>query len=133
MQLTHQYDPWSVLDRMGSDIKNEARYWQPAVDIIEEDSRYLIHADIPGVDPDAIEITADKGTLTIKAEKTLNTDVDKGAYKKLERVSGTYYRRFQIPKNADVDAIEASGKNGTLEVVLPKLAEQQVKKIVVKH
>ena len=133
MQLTHHYDPWSVLDRLNSDIKNEARYWQPAVDILEEDDKYLIYADIPGVDPEEIEITADKGTLTIKAERNINSTIEKGAYKKLERVSGTYYRRFQIPKNADVDAIEANGKNGTLEVVLPKLAEQQVKKITVKH
>lgn len=106
--------------------------WAPAVDIKEEAERFVIHADIPGVDPKDIEITLDNGMLTIRGERRLETkqDGDHG-YRRVERMHGTFYRRFSLPDTADAEKVQAKGNNGVLEVVIPKQAAVQPKRIQV--
>lgn len=94
--------------------------WLPSVDVREEENRYLVQVDLPGVESKDIEITAEKGVLTIKGER-----------KREERVAGTFLRRFTLPKTAQADAITAKQTNGVLEVNIPKLAPVQPKRIEV--
>ncbi len=107
-------------------------HWRPAVDIKEEDNRFVIRADIPGVDPKDIEITMDQGVLTIKGERSSDKEEESRSYKRVERSRGTFYRRFALPDTADADKIEATGKDGVLEIVLPKLEKVQPRRITVK-
>lgn len=107
-------------------------HWRPSVDIREEKDRYVILADLPGVDPKDIEITMEKGVLTIKGERESEEKESHEGYSRVERVRGTFYRRFSLPDSADAENIEASGKNGVLEIVLPKLQKVQPRKISVK-
>jgi HSP20 family protein len=107
------------------------RNWTPAVDIIEEQDRYVVKADIPGVDPKDIEITIDNGVLTVKGERHSEKSSDKDGYKRYERTSGTFQRQFTLPDSVDVDGIKASGNHGVLEVVLPKEERQKPKKVTV--
>jgi HSP20 family protein len=104
--------------------------WAPAVDIKEEDERFVIHADIPGVDPKDIEITLDNGMLTIRGERRLEAkqEGDHG-YRRVERLHGTFYRRFSLPDTADPEKVQAKGSHGVLEVVIPKQAAVQPKRI----
>jgi len=106
--------------------------WAPAVDIKEEDERFVIHADIPGVDPKNIEVTLDNGVLTIRGERRLESkqEGDHG-YRRVERLHGTFYRRFSLPDTADPEKVQAKGKHGVLEVVIPKQAAVQPKRIQV--
>ena len=142
-----RYEPWNVFDkfqdelnRMGlgrsieeSDNSNiVTSHWRPAVDIKEEENRFLIIADLPGVDPKDIEITMEDGVLTIRGERLEESREEKEGYKRVERVSGTFYRRFSLPDSADADKIEAKGRNGVLEISLPKLEKVQPRKITVK-
>lgn len=148
MSLT-SYEPWSLLDRVQQQL-NQLGYsdkslasndndssnvvtshWRPAVDIKEEADRFLITADLPGVDPKDIEITMDDGVLSIKGERNSEVQDEKDGYKRVERVSGTFYRRFSLPDTADAERIEAKGKNGVLEVSLPKHEKVQPRKITV--
>ena len=150
MALTN-YEPWSLLDRfqrelnrMGyndqavtnngdSDYSNVVTsHWRPAVDIKEEGDRFLITADLPGVDPKDIEITMDNGVLTIKGERYSEASEEKEGYKRVERVSGNFYRRFSLPDTADAERIEATGKDGVLTVVLPKHEKVQPRRIEVR-
>ena len=108
-------------------------HWRPAVDIKEEANRFVIKADIPGVDPKDIEITMEKGILTIKGERAEEKEEEKEGYKRVERSRGTFYRRFSLPDSADADRIEARGKDGVLEIFLPKQEKEQPRRIVVKH
>ncbi len=144
------YEPWSLLDRFqqqlnqlgyadkslaGNDNDSSnvvTSHWRPAVDIKEEADRFLIIADLPGVDPKDIEITMDNGVLTIKGERQDEAREEKEGYKRVERVSGAFYRRFSLPDTADADRIEAKGKDGVLEVTLPKHEKVQPRKIEVK-
>ena len=106
--------------------------WNPAVDIREEKDKFLIMADIPGVDPKDIEITMEDGVLTVKGERYFKTKNDDETYKRLERSSGSFYRRFSLPDTADGEHIEAKGNNGVLEITIPKHEKVQPRKIEVK-
>ncbi|MBL8298925.1 MAG: Hsp20/alpha crystallin family protein [Rhodanobacteraceae bacterium] len=101
--------------------------WTPRVDIREEDRRFVILADIPGVDPNAIEIQMDKGILSIKGER--KSDVADGKLSRSERTHGVFYRRFALPDSADADGVTASGKHGVLEISIPKRPESSPRRI----
>ena len=106
--------------------------WVPAVDIKEEADRYVIHADIPGVEPEKIELSMENGMLTIKGERRDETIEEKENYKRVERSYGSFYRRFSLPDNIDAGKISASGKDGVLEIVLPKTEAMKTHKIEIK-
>ena len=145
-----RYEPWNLLDKVQDELSRlglfdqfrrdadgdnsnvVTSHWRPAVDIHEEADRFVIEADLPGIDPKDIEITMEQGVLTIKGERISDKEETHEGYKRVERVRGTFYRRFSLPDSADADHIEAKGKNGVLEIVLPKLEKVQSRKIAVK-
>jgi HSP20 family protein len=125
--------PWRQTEEGGEDRTRIATSaWAPAVDIKEETDRFVLYADIPGVDPKDIEITMERGVLTIKGERRHEDVTERSGYKRVERSYGTFYRRFSLPDTADADAITAKGKNGVLEIVLPKKEQAQPRRIAVK-
>jgi HSP20 family protein len=103
--------------------------WTPRVDIKEEDGRFVIFADIPGVDPKDIEITMEKGILSIKGERKAETATENGKLTRVERSHGSFYRRFALPDSADAEGIKASGRHGVLEVSIPKRPETAPRRI----
>lgn len=103
--------------------------WAPRVDIREEDKRFVIEADIPGVDPKAIEINMDKGVLSIRGERKSEHAPDDGRYTRVERAHGVFHRRFALPDSANPDGIRATGKHGVLEIEIPKRPETTPRKI----
>ena len=103
--------------------------WAPRVDIREEDKRFVIEADIPGVDPKAIEISMDKGVLSIRGERKAEHKEEDGKYTRVERAHGVFHRRFALPDSANAEAIRASGKHGVLEIEIPKWPEAAPRKI----
>jgi len=141
------YDPWDALRRLQDEVgralgdygqgetaaTDNSRVvtsaWSPAVDIAEEPGRFVLYADLPGVDVKNIDITMEDGVLTIKGERVPETEGGKGSYKRVERRYGTFYRRFSLPDSADADAIKATGKNGVLEISIPKAEKAQPKRI----
>lgn len=106
--------------------------WAPAVDIKEESGRYVLRADVPGVEPKDIEITLEDGVLTIKGERTLEDKEEREGYKRVERAYGSFHRRFTLPDTADAERVSATGNNGVLEVTIPKQAKVQPRRIEVK-
>jgi HSP20 family protein len=107
--------------------------WTPRVDVREEDQRYVILADVPGVDPADIDISMDKGVLTIKGERKPETAAESAKVTRVERHYGAFQRSFTLPDSADADAITAAGKNGVLEIAIPKKAQAAPRKIAVTH
>lgn len=102
--------------------------WTPRVDIKEEDTRFAILADIPGVDPKDIEITMEKGILSIKGERKIEPEQN-GKLTRAERSHGSFYRRFALPDSANAEGIQATGRNGVLEISIPKRAETAPRRI----
>jgi len=103
--------------------------WVPRVDIKEEPSRFVIQADIPGVDPAEIEIHMDKGVLSIKGERKSENVDQSEKYTRVERSRGVFYRRFALPDSANPEGITANGKHGVLEIVIPKRPETTPRRI----
>ncbi len=142
-----RYDPFGAMRQLREDMNRAfgnaladtddesnvvTSRWAPAVDVKEEDARFVICADVPGVDPSDIDITMENGTLTIRGERKVETsDEARPGFRRVERVHGTFYRRFTLPDTADSEAISASGANGVLEIVIPKKAVVQPKRIQV--
>ena len=94
--------------------------WAPRVDIKEEAERFVIYADLPGVDPQAIEVQMDNGILSIRGERSSPTSGDTGRHAHAERRYGGFHRCFALPDSADAGGIVARGHNGVLEVAIPK-------------
>ena len=111
----------------------DAAQWTPRVDVREEEARYVILADVPGVAPADIEISMDKGVLTIKGERKAEPTAENGTRTRVERSYGSFQRSFALPDSADADAITASGKHGVLEIAIPKKAQAAPRKISITH
>jgi HSP20 family protein len=143
-----RYEPWNLFENLQHDVNrllsatpsriaNEddssvaTSRWTPTVDIREETDRFVIHADVPGVDPKDIEVTMDRGVLAIRGTRTKPDETPETGYARAERIHGTFYRRFSLPDTADADRIEAVGNHGVLEIVIPKREEVQPKRILV--
>ncbi len=142
------YEPWTLLNQLTKELNRAfegrslvgpngeresvtAADWVPAVDIREEDDRFVIRADIPGVDPKEIQVNMENGILTISGSREEVSEEERKHYKRIECARGSFLRRFTLPDTADPDKITAKAVNGVLEVVIPKQAHVQPRKITV--
>ena len=143
MNLT-RFEPWSLVDmlhrdldriahsRFGSgDDENPVASWTPAVDIVEEKDQFVLRADVPGVNPEDMDISMDNGVLTLSGERKSEDVTEEQGFRRVERVSGRFFRRFNLPDTADAEGIRARSSNGILEVTIPKLPEVQARRITV--
>ena len=144
-----QYDPWRKLQQLQREMGTlfdpllgttdesatiATSDWVPAVDIKEEDTQFLVVADIPGVAPENIEVKMENGMLSIKGERKEEHKEEKEGYQRIERSCGTFHRRFTLPETADPEGITARSNNGSLEVTIPKReAPAQSRRINVEH
>ncbi|MEO7324663.1 MAG: Hsp20/alpha crystallin family protein [Dokdonella sp.] len=109
----------------------EAQAWVPRVDIREESGRFVILADLPGVDLADIEIQMEKGALSLKGERKV-PEVGEGVTStRSERLQGRFDRRFALPDSVDAEGISAAGRNGVLEISIPKKPETTPRRIVI--
>ena len=105
--------------------------WVPRVDIKEEGDRFVIFADLPGVDPESIEVQMDKGVLSIKGERSTGAAQEGERYSRVERAHGVFFRRFALPDSANPEGITATGRHGVLEIAIPKRPETTPRRIQV--
>ncbi|HEY7640842.1 MAG TPA: Hsp20/alpha crystallin family protein [Steroidobacteraceae bacterium] len=117
----------------GEETSGATANWVPAVDIHEYDDRFALFVDVPGVDPGQVEITLDNGVLTLAGQR--NTEKPAGNQTdvpmRIERGSGAFHRRFILPDSIDGEQIKAVGRNGVLEISIPKQAKAQPRRIKV--
>ena len=130
-----RFEPWALLNRLhrefdqGFETVAREASWSPAVDIHEEAERFVVHADLPGVKPADIEITTDKGVLTLRGTRAFEQRKEENRYSRVERVTGKFVRSFTLPENVQADAIKASFKDGVLELTIPKVAKPEPRRI----
>jgi HSP20 family protein len=137
MSIVRQ-DPWSVLRLLNRELDGLAATpptasvaYIPLADVREEAGRFVVEADLPGVAPADIEVTAEKGVLTIRGERKAPQREAAVGYERIERRAGSFTRRFALPENAQGDAIRARFSHGVLEVSIPKQAEVTAKRVTV--
>ena len=139
-----RYEPWNLMGRLHREIDQlfgdtfatpaaadgrQAATWTPTVDIHEEPDRFTVHADLPGGEAKDIQVTADQGVLTIRGSRRLEKRENQKGYERLERIEGDFLRRFTLPENARAEEIKAKHNNGVLEVVIPKQAAPEPRRV----
>jgi len=144
MTLT-RYEPWSLhrallneftraVDAGSQDASSGATAdWTPTVDIAEYADKFVLSADIPGVDPASVEVTLENGVLTLSGNREKLVEPAGVERRRIERASGRFFRRFALPDTIDGESVSASGKYGVLEVVIPKRPASQPRRIAVTH
>ena len=144
-----RYEPWNVVSQLHNEINrvfgnlNDAEgssatsEWTPAVDVREYSDRFQLLLDVPGVDPKDVEITLDGGVLTVSGnrpeESVVGTNgTEQPQQQRIERRLGRFHRRFILPDTADAENVNASGRDGVLEIVILKQPKSQPRRITVK-
>lgn len=108
------------------------RTFIPFADIVEEDNRLLLFADMPGVKHDGLEIEYERGVLTIHGKISPREDQEAKRYVLREYGVGDFYRSFRIGKGVDAAGITAELRGGVLRLELPKAVEARPRRIDVK-
>ena len=129
------FDPFARDLQRQFDRLTRHAFGQSAVmplDGVRRDGDVLLRFDVPGIDPDSIEVTVDRGVLTVSVKRQEErTENDK--FFVHERSMGTFTRRLYLSKNLNADAVEAAYNNGVLEVRIPVLEQAKPRKVEVRQ
>ena len=105
--------------------------WYPAVDVLENKDSYLIRAELPGMKREDIKVEVKDGTLVLSAERKSEKPAEGVEYRHVERVDIKFWRSFSLPETVKHDGIEATYKDGVLEIRVPKAEEAKPRQIEV--
>ncbi len=106
--------------------------WAPPVDIKEEKDRFLVIADLPGVEKENMHVSLEKNILTLQGSRSYEKRDNQEGFSRIERSLGEFHRQFTLPQTADEHKIKAKYKNGILEISIPKKEQALEKRIEVK-
>lgn len=124
------FDPFGELDRLTGAMTQLRTGRAVPVDLVRDGDRYLLDADLPGVDPGSIDIELDGNLLTIRAERTASAHAG-SQWIAQERRAGSYVRQFTLGDGIDTDAISASYSHGVLSLTIPVSERAKPRKIQV--
>jgi HSP20 family protein len=106
----------------------------PPIDLVDKGEEFLVQCDLPGVDPNDIEVDVDDNVLSIKGKRERTYKVGDGArFQRVEREYGEFQRSIALPQDIDTEHISAQCGNGVLEVHLPKSEQKQPRRIDVRQ
>ncbi len=105
--------------------------WFPKVDIAENESNFVLSAELPGMNREDIQVSLEDGVLTVSGERKFEEEKEGKNYLHRERTYGRFTRSFQMGKNVQADKISASYKDGVLHITLPKAEEVKPRQIEV--
>ncbi|MBK4347368.1 Hsp20/alpha crystallin family protein [Lacisediminihabitans changchengi] len=129
--MAMSYDPFGELDRLaGSLLQNRPGPRFMPVDLYRDGDRYVLSADLPGVDPGSVDIDVDGQLLTIRAQRTAGS-ADGAKWLVQERPSGSYLRQFSLGEGLDMEKISATYDNGVLSVIIPVSEKAKPRRIQV--
>ena len=120
------------LERVFGDRDQARLSWVPSADLRETSDAYVIVADVPGISRDAIDLSVSDDIVTIQGERTEEQKGDGDGCHCRERRYGRFQRSFRIPGGFDAAKVEASCKDGVLQVTVPKREENRPRQIEVK-
>jgi HSP20 family protein len=131
-RLFNELMPFRVFRELMPSVMKEHGELMPAFDIAEADDRFVVRADLPGIDPKDLDISLTGNVLIIRGEKKEEREEKNERYHAIERQFGSFSRSFILPADVREDGTEASYKDGVLRVNIPKSEPAKQKKISVK-
>jgi HSP20 family protein len=130
-----RFDPFRDIDRLAEQVLGaqagsaRAPRLMP-MDLYRSGDHFVVHADLPGVDPGSVDVSVDGGILTLKAERTGRT-AETVDWIASERFTGTYMRQLSLGDGVDADHISATYHNGVLTVSIPVAEKAKPRRIKV--
>ena len=137
-----RWEPFESLNRMHARINDlfgdsfsrtwknsNSVTWYPPVDVLESKDAYLIRAELPGMKKEDFHLEVKDGTLTLTGERQSEKATDGAEYRSVERVTGKFWRSFSLPETVKHDGIQATYKDGILEIHVPKAEEAKPRQI----
>ncbi len=143
IRWTPQRNAWRMHNRMnrilddffapalGTNDELTVRNWNPSADVYEEDTHYVIKAELPGVDKKDIHVDVENNVLILKGERTEDKELKEENYFRREMASGKFQRSFALPEGVDADNIKADYNDGVIKITIPKPETKQPKIIAV--
>ena len=132
-----RFDPFGALRELErafatplSSVRTEGT-WAPRVDVYNHDGSLVVRAEVPGVNPEDIDVTVEGDSLTISGSRRFETETEKDGFHRKEIFQGSFSRSVALPEGTDADAVSATSKDGILEVTVPMPAEVMPRKIEV--
>jgi HSP20 family protein len=107
----------------GDQQEASPRSWVPPVDIYETGDSVVLKAELPGINPDEVDICVEDSTLYLKGERKFEKEVKEENLHRVERSYGTFKRNFSLPNTIDADKVKAEYRNGILTLTMPKREE----------
>lgn len=130
--MATRIDPFRELDRMASQLLSGRGLRQMPMDLYKDGEKYVVEADLPGVDPSSVDIDVDGQLLTIRAERKVSTAEREGTqWITRERETGSYVRQLNLGQDVDMESISADYNSGVLKVTIPVSPKSQPRKIKV--
>lgn len=132
-------DDWNLFDRLYQLQRERLAEEQscspsvyPPINIYDDGEGFIARAEIPGVDPESLEVTVTGQTLSLRGKRDYEEASDNCCYHRRERTEGEFRRAFELPDQVDSDKVMASSKNGVLEIYLPRAAQAKQLKVAIK-
>jgi HSP20 family protein len=116
-------------ERSGAKSTSNAGVWYPPVDILESKDSYLLRAELPGMKKEDFHLEVKEGTLTLSGERKSEEPANGVEYRSVERVDGKFTRSFTLPQTVKHDGIEATYRDGILEIRVPKVEAAKPRQI----
>ena len=114
---------------MSGETEVSTRSWAPPVDIYETEDAIVLKAELPGIDPQDVEVRVEDNTLYLKGERNYEKEVKEQNYHRIERSYGSFARSFTLPNSISAEKVKAEYKDGLLTLTMPKREEAKPKTI----
>jgi len=112
------------LDLFGDEFAGSGdRTWYPAMDLVEEKDKLVVHLELPGIDAKNVRIDLQHDTLVVQGERQEDREDGKGKYLKREHIYGSFQRSIRLPYGVQADKVKAQYKDGIMTITLPKAEE----------
>ena len=117
------------MQRHGEEQEFQAGNWTPPVDIYEDENAIHVKADLPGIDPNTLDVRVEGNRLLLRGERNFEKETKKENFYRIERSYGSFIRAFTLPHNIQPERIDAQYRNGELNITLPKREDAKPKQI----
>jgi HSP20 family protein len=131
-EMLVRFDPFRELDRMTAEFSRPARPWQMPMDAYRRGDAFVVHLDVPGVDPNTIDLTVEQNTLTVTGQRAWPRAEDDEVVV-AERPQGTFSRQLLLGESLDTDRIAARYAHGVLTITLPVTEQSKARKVEIAH